>query len=102
MDLIIFLLSTIGLTFIITQSYIFKPIRNYLTSVNKSIGKLIHCSQCTGFYIGIILQFIIVMFNRNDIIFYISDFYYIIYGFIGSFVSYTSYLLLKPFMDKYD
>ena len=102
MNFIIFLLSTIGLTLIITKSYIFKPVRNKLQSLNKNLGKLINCSQCVGFYAGILIQFIILYHERLEFIFYWGDLFYIIYGFIGSFVSYLIYLLLMPLITKYD
>jgi len=102
MDFIIFLLSTIGLTLIITNSYLFKPIRNRIMLFNKDLGKLIHCSQCTGFYVSLFIQLIILIHDRNGFYFNIMDIYYIIYGFIGSYASYVSYLLLKPHIDKYD
>ena len=102
LEFIIFMLSTIGATMIITQSYIFKPLRNKLNDINKSLGKLFRCPQCIGFYISIIIQFIILIHERNGFIFNWIDLYYIIYGFIGSFISYTTYLLLKPLIDKYD
>jgi len=99
---LILILSTIGATLIITQSYIFKPIREKACNINNHLGKLISCSQCVGFYVAIIFQFIILLNERNGFIFYLSDIYYILYGFIGSFVCYVVYLLIKPLIDKYD
>ena len=102
LSFIIFLLATIGATLIITQSYIFKIIREKAQKINPSLGKLFKCTQCSGFYVAIIIQLIILMKERGEIIFYYSDLYYVIYGFIGSFVCYLTYLLIKPLMDKYD
>ena len=102
MSFLIFLLSTIGLTLIITISYLFRNIRKQAFKINKTIGKLISCSQCTGFYSALFIQTIILLHERNEFIFYTSDLYYIIYGFIGSFVSYLTYLLIKPLIIKYD
>lgn len=100
MNFLIFLLSTVGLTLIITSSYIFKPIREKANNINKNLGKLLSCSQCTGFYAGLFIQFITLIYEKHNFTFY--DFYFIIYGFIGSFVSYVTYLLLKPLINKYD
>lgn len=102
MDFIIFILSTIGATFITTQSYLFKNIRDKIYKINPFLGKLLKCTQCSGFYWGIIIQFVILFHVRNGFILYSSDFYYIIYGFIGSIVCYVSFLLLKSLMDRYD
>lgn len=102
MDFIIFILSTVGATFITTQSYLFKKIRDKACKINPFLGKLLKCTQCSGFYWGVIIQLIILFHYRNNIILYYSDFYYIIYGFIGSIVCYVSFLLLKSLMDKYD
>ena len=102
LEFIIFMLSTIGATMIITQSYIFKPLRNKIDNYNKTLGKLLRCPQCAGFYISIIIQFIILIHERNGFIFGWIDLHYIMYGFIGSFISYLVYLLLKPLIDKYD
>jgi hypothetical protein len=101
-DFIIFLLSVIGSTMITTQSYLFKPIRLYGEKINKHLGKLLKCTQCSGFYWGVIIKIIMLISERNDIIFYISDINLILFGFIGSFISYLTYLLLKPLINKYD
>ncbi|MCK9416670.1 hypothetical protein M0Q97_08445 [Candidatus Dojkabacteria bacterium] len=102
LELIIFLLSTIGATLITTQSYLFKSTREKINKINPKLGKLVKCPQCSGFYWGIIIQFIILIHQRNSFIFYFTDLYYIIYGFIGSFVCYLIYLLIKGLIDKYD
>lgn len=98
MELIIFILATIGATFITTQSYLFNPIRNFVYTKNKHIGKLLKCSQCSGFYWGMIIKIMIQYINISHI--QILDLF--IYGCIGSFTSYTTYLLLAYFMEKYD
>jgi hypothetical protein len=102
LSFIIFLLATIGATLITTQSYLFKPIRKKACEKNQKFGKLLSCPQCSGVYWAIIIQFIILLHERMEFIFYWSDIYYIIYGFIGSFVCYLTYLLIKPLMNKYD
>ena len=102
LNFIIFLLSTIGATLIITQSYIFKGVRDKISSINNNLSKLIKCPQCTGFYVSIIVQFIILLKIRGEFLFFFSDLYYLLYGFIGSFVCYITYLLMKPLIDKYD
>ena len=49
-DFIVFLLASIGLTFIVTQFYIFKNVREYVKRKSNFFGKLIHCPACFGFY----------------------------------------------------
>lgn len=100
LDFIIFLLSTIGATLIITQSYLFKDFREKIK--NKYFSKMIKCTQCMGFHIGFLFKIIMVLYYRENYILYFSDFYYILYGFIGSFISYLTYLLIKPLINKYD
>ena len=102
MNFIIFLLAAIGATLITTQSYLFKPIREKACKISPTLGKLLKCTQCSGFYWGIMIQLITLFKERMEFVLYWSDFYYIIYGFIGSFVCYLVYLLIKPLMDKYD
>jgi len=91
LDFIIFLLSTFGLTMIVTNSFIFKGFRNYMCSKNKFIGKLFTCTQCFGFWSALIVYFLMIY-----------EIYFILYGFIGSIICYGGYLLLKPYIDKYD
>jgi len=49
-----FLLATYGLTLIVTQSKIFRPIRDALDRSNlKTFSAWIHCPMCFGFWSGI-------------------------------------------------
>jgi uncharacterized membrane protein len=102
MEFLIFILSTVGLTFIITMSYIFNPLRKKMNVICPVIGKMLHCSQCTGFWSSLLVQFMILIYKRLSFTFYWTDVYYILYGFIGSFICYLIYLLIKPLIDKYD
>ena len=100
MNFIIFLLATIGLTLIITQSYIFKTIREKAQKINSSLGKLFRCPMCMGFWCGCLIKTLLLIYYHQFIS--LSFIIILIYGFIGSFVSYLTYLLIKPLMDKYD
>ena len=93
-----FILATIGLTFIITQFYIFEGIRKYITKRNKFFGKLIHCPACMGFWSGCLIKTLLLIYYQQIL----SLIIILIYGFIGSFLCYLVYLLIKPLMDKYD
>lgn len=48
----------VGLTSIVTMSKLFQPIREFITVKNLFLGKLITCSMCSGFWIGLIVFFI--------------------------------------------
>lgn len=91
LEFIIFILSVVGFTIIITQSSLFKPIRNLGQKIHPKFGKFLNCPMCIGFWGGIIVY--ILNYLNLEII---------NYGFIGSFVSYLVYLLIKPLIDKYD
>lgn len=98
LELLIFILSTIGLTLIVTQSYLFKPIRNIASKMHPSLGKLLSCTMCFGFYSGIFIKTLLLSYNKETISLSII----LIFGFIGSFVCYLTYLLIKELMNKYD
>lgn len=49
------LAAAYGLTLIITESYIFKPLRQLLfRQFPDTLGKLVYCCICTGFWAGVI------------------------------------------------
>lgn len=100
LEFIIFILSTIGLTLIVTQSYIFKPLREKINKINTHLGKLLHCTQCFGFWSAILIKILLLIYNHQLVI--SSLIIIIIYGFIGSFICYLTYLLIKPLMNKFD
>lgn len=91
MDFIIFILATLGLTFILTQSFLFKKFRIWLENKNKNLGKLINCTMCSGVYCSIIV-YLLIMFKITIIV----------YAFAGSFICYAVWLLLKGYMNKFD
>lgn len=94
LELIIFILATIGMTFIIVIHYIFKWLREYLFKINPTfLGKGIKCTACVGFWSGIIIRLIQTKMFTIDLF---------LYACIGSFVCYVAYLLLKPLIDKHD
>lgn len=102
MELLFFLLSCAGLTFIITMSYIFAPIRNQAEKIHKTLGKLFKCTQCMGFWVGIFVR-ALMMWNQNLFAtIQWSDAYNVCYGFISSFFCYGAYLLLKDLINKHD
>ena len=92
LEFIKFIFATIGLTLIITKSKLFEPFRNWCLKKSELLGYLTKCPLCIGFWSGLLV------FSIEKI--YIGDF--IIYSFIGSFVSYVGYLILYPLFEKYD
>lgn len=56
-ELLIFLFGCTGLTIIIVMSYILEPIRDFLSSKSKNFEKLINCTMCTGFWVGLISSY---------------------------------------------
>ena len=53
-SLLLFYLGCYGLTTIIVQSRIFKPVRTFVEENNfKFLTKLINCMMCTSFWVGL-------------------------------------------------
>ena len=102
-NLLIFLLVNIGATTIITQSKLFKPLRNLFCKISPNfLGVLIGCSMCTSFWTGVFTSLLFfsptLMINPS-----LSIFLYPLFdGFMSSVTCYTFYLLIKPLMNKYD
>ncbi len=62
-QLLLFILSTAGLTIILTRSKIFKPVREYITLRNKNVfmkylDSILSCSLCCGFWCSIIVYYL--------------------------------------------
>lgn len=91
--IVITLLASIGLTFIITQSFLFKGIRKRVCEANRTLGKMISCSQCFSFWSGI-FNILGLLFIPYFIVFQIAC--------ISSILSYATWLILKGFMLKHD
>ena len=86
-DFLGFCLITYGITNIIVYSSIFQPIRTKLwkspNSLLRKLGELMHCSICTGFWVG---GFIGMNSSPTD--------NFIFDGAIGSAVSWLLYMLV--------
>jgi flagellar biosynthesis protein FliR len=63
-ELLIFCLSSAGMTLIIVASDIMASPRSFL-SRSVFLGKLVNCSMCTGFWVGALLS---LYFDINPII----------------------------------
>ena len=53
-DLIIFTFGCAGFTVILVSSYVLEPFRNFVSSRSEFLGKLINCTMCSGFWVGLI------------------------------------------------
>ncbi len=53
-EFLMFFLGTTGFTIIIVASYLFEPIREYLSSKSSYVEKLINCTMCSGFWVVLI------------------------------------------------
>jgi hypothetical protein len=54
-------LACIGLVWILKDSYIFYAPREYLKSKSKYLERLLSCSMCLGFWIGVFISFLIYL-----------------------------------------
>ena len=60
--LIVLLLASMGLTFILTQGYIFLPLRKRFDN-HPTLSEFVHCPQCMGFWVGFLLTLSIEWWN---------------------------------------
>ena len=89
--MLIIILASFGLTIIVTQSKIFKPVREIAGLFSLKLRDMLECPMCFGFWSGMICFFL--KFIQID---------FLLYGFIGSAVGYVGYLLIKELQDKHD
>jgi len=104
---ILTLLASVGATLIITTSYLFRPLQNAFTKEKHPyLYKLFRCPMCMGVYVGMFLQFIIMLFVRERfawdyILFNIWDIVPIIFqGFATSIISYLVFLWMLSMEDE--
>jgi len=91
-DFLVFLFGCIGITSIIVDGEIFKPIKDYIENkVPKFINTLLNCYQCSGFWVGIIFGVFLQYKYLNSF----SDFAYLfLLGGLSSAASYFYALYL--------
>ena len=73
-DIVYFILGCYGVTTIIVQSKIFKPIRKTLQSRLTFLGSMISCMMCTGFWVSLLMGYVFG-FSPSDLIYakYVSN-----------------------------
>jgi hypothetical protein len=96
--LLIFLLSSSGLTIIVTKSYIFEPVRELFNVANAyhvstlkeklfaKVHKLLSCPLCFGFWAGLVMN--ALLFNTDWEL-------YIALGFASSIFSFLIYSVVS-------
>lgn len=52
MSIELLMLGLAGITIIITSSKIFENIRNRISEMSTTLGELVNCPMCTGFWTG--------------------------------------------------
>jgi len=54
--LLIWILVSFGITLSVTRGKIFDPIRQRALKINSTLGQLLQCPMCLGFWVGIFLS----------------------------------------------
>lgn len=73
LGLILFYLVCYGLTTIIVQSKIFKPIREYFKNRVPFLYSLLNCMMCTSFWVGL---FVVILLGFSPVLLYlVADVY---------------------------
>lgn len=52
LQLVHWLLITLGLTYLLTQSSVFYLVRAKMLAIHPLLGQLVYCPACSGFWIG--------------------------------------------------
>lgn len=88
-------------TNIITQSEIFRPLRDWCDKVSHFLGSLFSCPMCMGFWVGVFWSCI----NVSPTLFFLKDMLYIDYlkfladGIIASGMSWIIHNAVSLMMD---
>lgn len=95
-NFMLFALAAIGFTFIMVDSSILEPVREFIKNhVPSSFYKVWECYQCMGFWTGMVAGLVFLPITFSAVI---------MYGFAGSFLSsfaavYINYLEAKSIID---
>tara|TARA_B100000700_G_C14771521_1_gene726969 strand:+ start:501 stop:809 length:309 start_codon:yes stop_codon:yes gene_type:complete len=52
-EFLIFISSCAGITVLIVLSYVLDPAREFVSQRSAFLGKLLSCTMCTGFWVGV-------------------------------------------------
>lgn len=61
-ELILLSIATASISFTVTESKLFEPIRVYVKNKNKFFGELVSCGYCFGHWVAF---FIVILTNFN-------------------------------------
>lgn len=70
-EFVLLLLSCFGLTLILVHGKIFDRPREYLSGKCDFFRKLIKCSMCTGWWVGMLMGGLILLHTISPLIFYL-------------------------------
>ena len=90
MDFKYYILSFVGLVFLLCKAKIFKSLREGIFNRNRKLGEFVQCTQCLGFWIGMIGA-LRITFNPIDIFFI---------GCMVSFLCYTLDIIINKIKTK--
>jgi hypothetical protein len=85
MNLILFILSVIGLTHIVVDSEIMEPVQKWFTPRVPCIARIMDCHQCAGCWCGLVLGPVV---SWNPLL-------WVVCGFAGSFLAQLGYWMLE-------
>lgn len=55
-SIILLILTSVGITNIVVDSTLFEGVRNFIHGRSEFFGKMINCSMCSGFWVGLLLS----------------------------------------------
>ena len=90
-SLLFFILSSCGITFILTTSSIFEPVRDFIEERSNFFGELVSCPMCSGFWVGLVVSALDFQ-NYNPI--YAGAITSLVSWFIATFVYYINSIAL--------
>lgn len=56
-NLLLFIMTSVGITNIIVNGSIFEPIRQFIENKSSFLGDMLQCPMCTGFWVGMAASF---------------------------------------------
>lgn len=97
-NIVFLLLAAIGLTLILKYAYILKAPRDWVTNKSDFLSHLFSCSQCLGFWSGLLVGFLTCLSQFNFEMSALLN--CVLLGFASSFLSQVSDLVIG-LMDEH-
>lgn len=92
------LLAAIGLTFILKYGFILNVPRNWLKNKSVYLNELLSCSQCLGFWCGLIVYFIAGL--TSDRVTIELGIFSVLFGFLNSFIANATDMVMDLLDEK--